>query len=318
MFELYKKRDLGDYIGDTILFIKTYAKNFLKIFFIINGAFLLLFGILLFWFLKLAFDLIPQTNAGINDPFNALVLYFDNNTAIVIGLITLFSLLFLLLSLFNYAYPILYLKLVGEGKKDFEANDIFTSFKQLLWRLIKFTIGSLFIIFPAMLIIIIALFLLCFIIVGIPLLIIFFPALFAFLHFSLFSYLTEENSFFGSLRHAYYLVKQDFWNTIGTTIIMMIIMQLIQGAITMFFYFVGIFIFLATFIGDANGMESKAIHPSPIIIALISIVIIAIMILTNIFNNIIIINQGIIYHSLEADDKNKNIELDLIGDRTNE
>ncbi|KAF2330365.1 hypothetical protein [Flavobacterium ginsenosidimutans] len=318
MFELYKKRQLGDNLGDTFTFFKDFGKNFFKIFFIVNGAFLVLFGIMIYTLIEVNFEAIKNSGFGNQQLKSDLLEHFNNNEALTVLLIFISVLLFLILSLFNYAYPVLYLKMLGTGKKDFELNDVLSNFFKVLFKLIKFSFGFLFIVFPVLLIALIIMFLLCFIIIGIPLLIIALPTCFTFLNLWFYSYLTEEKRFFESLKHAIYLVKKDFWNTIGTTFIMMIIMQFVQTAITMFFYFVGLFISLAYFIGNSDSNSTKALEPSPLLIGFITIIVIVLIILGNIFNNAIIINQGMVYYSLESENKLESESIDLIGDHTNE
>ena len=318
MFELYRKRQLGDNLGDTFTFFKNYGKNFFKIFFITNGAFLLLFAIVVYTLLKVNFEHIQESGLENNQLKSDLLEYFNHNEGLVVALVFICVFLFFIMSLFNYAYPVLYLKLIAAGQEDLEVNDLSASFFKVLFKLIKFSIGYLFLVFPVLIIALIILFFLCFIIIGIPLLMIALPALFTFLNLHFYSYLTEEKRFFESLKHAYYLMKVDFWNTIGTTFIIMMIMQFVQFAITMCLYFVGMFIALAYLIGNSASDNTNTVEPSPLLIGFITIVVIVLIVLGNIFNNIIIVNQGMIYYSLESGDKQESKSIDLIGDTTNE
>lgn len=314
MFELHKKRELSDNLGNSFTFFKTYGKHFFKIFFVVNGGFLLFFGAFIYLFLKVNFDSVRDANVN-NDPFNALLSYFNNNEAVLISMIAVFAVAIIVLSLFNYAYPVLYLKLIGEkNTNDFTINEIMTNFRQSIWKLIKFTIGCVFIIMPILLITLIVLIFLCFIIVGIPLIMISIPAFFSFLNFSFYAYITDDKRFFESLNYAYHLVKEDFWNTIGATFIMMMILQFIQAFITFFFYFVGISIFIVSQIGASGFNNVKPFEPSPLIIIFITAIVLFIMVLSSVFNNILVINQGMIYYSLEAKNRSLNTEIDLIGD----
>jgi len=310
MFELYKKRELGDYISDTFGFFKSFGKHFFKIFFIINGAFLLITGALVYWFLRVNFQFLSHNNTS--DP-NQVLSYFDNQYPIIIGCIAIFAFVVLVLSLFNSAYPILYLQLIEKNKtNDFTLEEIMTSFKQNLWKIIKFCIGMIFIVIPVLFIAIIIMFLLCFIIVGIPLILISIPAFFTWINLSFYSYLTEDKGFFESINHAYLLLKQNFWNTIATTFIVMMMMQMIQASITMVFYFAGIFIFFISAISTSD-FETKPFEGSPLLLAFISLIFVLIFALSYIFNNALMVNQGIIYYSLGADDKTSNRDIELIG-----
>lgn len=312
MFELYKKRELGDYIGDTFGFFKKFGKHFFKIFFIINGAFLLITGALVYWFLSVNLQYLAGSNVPEPDSiqlFNSL----NDNFPMFIGFVIFFIIIMVFLSLFNSAYPILYLKLVEKNNNnDFTLQDILTIFKQSIWRIIKFSIGVVFILLPIMFIGIILMFLLCFIIVGIPLIFISIPAFFTLLNLSFYSYLNEEHSFFQSINHAYTLLKQKFWNTIGTTFLVMIMVQMIQGSITMFFYFIGIFIFFISAIGNPD-FATKPFEGSSLLLTFISALFVVILALSYLFNNVLMINQGIMYYSLGSDEKTSTRDIELIG-----
>jgi len=311
MFELYKKRQLGDYIVDSFTFFKNFGKQFFKIFFAINAGLLLISGALMYWFLKFNFTSLVDNSLEKTTP-NELLNYFDRDPVIT-GFVIIFSIVILLLSLFNASYPILYLKLIAEkSTNNFTTQDILTAFRKSLWKIIKFGLGAVFIIFPVLCIIIIVLFFLCFVLVGIPLLIIAIPTLFTWVHLSFYTYLTEDKSFFESLNHAHLLLKEDFWSTIGASFIAMIMIQMVQASITMFLYFVGIFAFI--FFAIANpDFEKMPFEPSPFFLILITIAFVLIMALSNIFNNVLVVNQGIIYYSLGAEDRFSPTEIESIG-----
>lgn len=312
MFELYKKRELGDNIVDTFTFFKIFGKHFFKIFFIINGVFLLVMGILVYWFLKINFQVVFDNNLGEAKP-NYLLNYFNDSYGFLAGFIVLFVLIILVLALFNSSYPIVYLKLIEKNKtNDFTLNDVITGFRQNLWKILKFCIGLIFIIVPVLFISIVLMFLLCFVLIGFPLLLIAIPTFFTWVNFCFYSYLTEEMSFFQSINHAYHLVKENFWTTIGTTFLVMIIVQMIQGSITMFLYFIGIFVFFISALGNPN-FDVKPFDGSPILLIFISLLFILIFALSNIFSNMMTVNQGIIYYSLGAEDKMSTSEIELIG-----
>lgn len=312
MFELFKKRELGDYIIDSFTFFKTFGKHFFKIFFIINTGMLLVTGALMYWFLKINFRFLFNDNLkGV--PTDYLLKYFNNNYPLLIAVVVLFVLILLIVSLFNSSYPILYLKLIAEkNTNDFTAKDILSAFKQNIWKMFKFSFGLVFILFPVLVVTVLLLFFLCFVLIGFPLLIIAIPALFTFINFSFYSYLIQEKSFFQSLNHAYILLKKDFWAIIGATFIVMVIIQMIQGSITLFFYFVGIFIFLGTVLVNPN-FDVKPVEDSPILLFTISLIFIILLAISTIFNNILVINQGIIYYSLDTENKTSTTDIDLIG-----
>jgi hypothetical protein len=312
MFELYKKRQLGDYIIDTFSFFKTFGKHFFKIFFIINGAFLLIVGTLVFFFLKSNFQAI--FNESLNHPdSDNLAGYFNDNFGLLIGFIAIFFVVIIALSLFNSTYPILYLKLIDQkNKSSFTTADVVAIFRQNLWKIIKFCVGLIFLVVPMLFVVIILLFFLCFLIVGIPLLLIAIPTLFTWVNFSFYAYLTEDKGFFQSLNHAYLLLREDFWTSIGATFLVIIMMQMIQGSITMVFYFIGIFMVFLTAMGTSE-FNPEAMGDSPFLVFFLTSMFILIFTLSNIFNNMIMVNQGIMYYSLGAKDKISNRDIELIG-----
>ncbi|MBF4485220.1 hypothetical protein IRZ78_10360 [Flavobacterium sp. CSZ] len=311
MFELYKKRQLGDYIVDSFTFFKNFGKHFFKIFFAINVGMLLIMGALMYLFLETNFKSLAGNNLEKTTP-DELFNYFDSYPLLG-GFAILFLVVIIFLSLFNSSYPILYLKLIAEkNTNDFTTQDILAGFRKNLWKIIKFGLGVVFIIFPILFILIIALFFLCFVLVGIPLLIVAIPTLFTWVNLSFYTYLTEDKSFFESLNHAHLLLKEDFWSTIGASFIVMIMLQMVQASITMFFYFVGIFAFI--FFAIANpDFDKMPFEPSPVFLILITVAFVLIMALSNIFSNVLVINQGIIYYSLGAEDRISATEIESIG-----
>ena len=52
MFQLYKKRDFSELVGDTFGFFKLEGKNYFKNYFIINGSLLLLLVVIIYFFTK--------------------------------------------------------------------------------------------------------------------------------------------------------------------------------------------------------------------------------------------------------------------------
>ncbi|MEP6805914.1 MAG: hypothetical protein ABI892_15400, partial [Flavobacterium sp.] len=153
----------------------------------------------------------------------------------------------------------------------------------------------------------------CFVLIGIPLLILAIPTLFTWIHFSFYIYLTEEKSFFQSLNNAYLLLKENFWTSIGATFLAMVIIQMVQGSITMFIYFVGIFLVIGTALINPNFDNQSFDAASPFLILSITLIFLLILVISTIFNNMLVINQGIIYYSLGADKKISTAEIDLIG-----
>jgi hypothetical protein len=312
MFELLKKRSLSDYISDTFTFFKTFGKHFFKNYIIINGGFLLILCVLMYFLFKIYFEVLFSVSGAPSGSY--FLEYFNNNLGIFIGSIILFGVLIIILSLLNIAYPILYLQLIQEkGDNNFTASDLIVLLKQNTGRLLKFFIGSVFILFPIMIISFVILFLLCFVLIGIPLIMIAMPAFIAWGHLSLYTYLTEKTSFFESLKKGFSLLKQEFWAVTATTFIMLMLIQMVQGAITMIPYIIGMILFFTS----ANASQFNLSQPDGLsaLGIFVTVIFLLAIILSYLFNNLIIVNQGIIYYSLREENENLTSvsQIDLIG-----
>lgn len=312
MFELLKKRGLSEYISDTFTFFKIFGKHFFKNYIIINGGFLLILCVLMYFLFKVYFEVLFSVSGAPGGSY--FLEYFNNNFGIFIGSIILFGVLIIILSLLNIAYPILYLQLIQEkGDNNFTASDLIVLLKQNTGRLLKFFIGSVFILFPIMIISFVILFLLCFILIGIPLIMIAMPAFIAWGHLSLYTYLTEKTGFFASLKKGFSLLKQEFWAITATTFIMLMLIQMVQGAITMIPYIIGMVLFFTS----ANASQFNISQPDGLsaLGIFVTVIFLFAIILSYLFNNLIIVNQGIIYYSLREENENLTSvsQIDLIG-----
>jgi hypothetical protein len=309
MFELFKKRDFSSYISDTIAFFKTFGKHFFKNYAIINGGFLLILCVLMYFIVKVYFEvLFANTGAEQGSYF---LQYFNDNFALFVGSFILFGILIVVLSLLNLAYPVLYLQLISEKKgAEITTAEIVLRLKQNTGRLLKFFLGSLFIIMPIMLVVFGLLFALCFILIGFPMILIAGPAAMTWIYLSFYTYLTQETSFFTAIKMVFSLLKQHFWGIVGTTFVVLMLIQIIQSFLTMIPYIIGIVAFLTT--SNSAGWNTESSSSLGIFI---SVIFIFAVLLSYFFNNLVIINQGIIYYSLREENENVTSisEIDLIG-----
>lgn len=307
MFILFKKREFSDLISDTFAFFKTNGKHFFRNYFLINGGLLVLFCVLLYFVFKIYFEASFAGSGTLRA--NYLSQYFNNNIGLFAGTFSFFLLLIIVISLLNVAYPVLYLKLLDSKKgAEFTTTEIIDRLKESIGKMIKFFIGFVFIVMPIMMVIFMLLILLCVIIIGIPMLMMAIPMFFAWLNLSFYTYLTEEEHFFASLKKGYALLKQQFWTVVGATFIMLLLIQFIQTIITMIPYFFGTVLFFTT----ANAGTPDAINNIGFLTT--SIFILGVL-MSALFNNLIIVNQGIIYYSLREETENNSSEsqIDLIG-----
>lgn len=310
MFVLFKKRDFSSYISDTFSFFKIFGKHFFKNYFIINGGFLLILCVLLYFMIKVYFEVIFSASGAPQGSY--FLQYFNDNFALFIGSLSIFGILIIVLSLLNIAYPIVYLELVSKkNNSDFTTADIISLLKQNTGKLLKFFFGSIFVIMPILAIVFGLLIVLCFILIGFPMFLIALPACMSWVHLSLYTYLTEETSFIQALQEGFALVKQQFWAIVGTTFVIYMLIQVIQSFLTMIPYFIGIAAFISSGAAE-NGFSQESASTTGI---LVSVFFVFAILLSYFFNNLVIVNQGIIYYSLREENENLTTisEIDLIG-----
>lgn len=174
MFQLYKKRDFSAYISDSIAFFRGYWKNFLENYVIIAGGAIFALCVCFFFIFRDLFSTLLNTrNQGVGYDWGY---YFSNNQAMFITLVSIATIVGLLLSIFSMAYPVAYLQLMeNTGKTKFTSTEILSQIKLYLPKLIKFTLFSIFVIFPALILASVLAAVLIVVVIGIFLLIFLIP-----------------------------------------------------------------------------------------------------------------------------------------------
>jgi len=314
MFELYKKRDLSANFSDTIAFFKTFGKHYFKNYFVINGIFLMVLVVLIYLISKVYMELIFSGIVNNQNNSNYLMAYFDNNMFLIaVGFIITF-LLIVILSMLNISFPVIYFKLFEKTNGDtFSTQEIISGLKSTIGKMIIFLMGSIFILLPLAIIVFGILVVLCMILIGIPLLFIVGPAFISWISLSYYEYILKDVGYFTALSNGFNLVKQQFWTTVGTTFLMMILIQIIQGFITMIPYVISmIWMFTSTKNLQETNSQTETLSTMGILIAVIMVFSV---LLSYIFNNFILVNQGLIYFGLQEENENHTTksQIDLIG-----
>jgi hypothetical protein len=308
MFQLFKDRNFNDYINDTFQFFRVLGKHYFKNFFIINGGLLLLSVVLIYFFSKVYFDFVfSKLSGGIaGSQQNNLDTYFSNNIGLIITLVIVGIVFFMIVSLIQFAFPVVYLDLYDKNKgTNFMPKDILNGLKSRIPKLLKFTFGSIFVIFPVFIITIVVLVLLCFVIIGIPLFFITMPALVSWINLSFYYYMNSDEGFFSAIGDGFDTVKQQFWPIVGSTAIMYIIIQIVNTIFTMVPYIFGMASIFTTLSESGNSADKFSGFSSMMVIVMVVSVIVS----------FILINQGMIYYSHIENEENtvsKNA-IDLIG-----
>ena len=314
MFELYKKRDLSANFSDTTTFFKSFGKHYFKNYLVINGIFLMVLVVLIYFISKVYMELLFSGISNAQNNPNYLMAYFNNNISLIIGSFAITFLLIVILSMLNISFPVIYLKLFEKNNSDnFETKEIINGLKANIGKMIVFFLGSIFIILPLAIIVFGLLFLLCFILIGIPLLFIVGSAFISWVTLSYYEYILKDVGYFTALVNGFGLVKQQFWTIVGTTFLMMMLVQIIQGFITMIPYVLSlIWMFVSTNNLQETGSQTDTFSTMGILLAVIMVFSV---LLSYIFNNFILVNQGLIYYGLQEEKENNSTksQIDLIG-----
>ncbi|MDR1517822.1 MAG: hypothetical protein LBS52_07005 [Dysgonamonadaceae bacterium] len=304
MFQLYKKRDFSSYIGDTIAFFRGYWKNFLGNYITITGGMIFVICVLYFFIFRDLFGSLFNTRSG--GVGYDIGYYFTENTGLFFALIVISLIVGFSLSLFSMAYPVAYMQLMENSEKTkFSVSEIFDQMKRYLPKLIRFALLSLVVLLPLVILAVVLSSVLIIVIVGVFLLLLLIPISVVLYYQMLFLYLHDDLGFFESLRAAWkMLFSKKFWHIIGSTTVMYFIISTIQSGITMIPY---IIILVSLVLSANDGLNNI----SPIVSGLY-IVAIA---LSFIFNNALLINQGLIFYSFKEQSEHTQAfsEIDLIG-----
>lgn len=309
MFQLYKKRNLNELISDTFNFFKANGKNYFGNYIAINGGILLVLIVLLYFFIKVFYDGF-FANGTINTG-NNLENYLFQNITLFIGYGIATFILILILTLISNLYPIAYLKLIEKNEETTVAN-LWKYIKSKIVKSIVFFLLSAIIILPIAVILGFLCFALVFILIGIPLIFIIMPAIFICISFSYYNYITTNDGYFDSILKGYKLFIKKPWPLIGSTIIMYIIVNTVVSFISFIPYFIGIF-------GVMFNVETQNTQNQQNVISfmmiMIGITFILSITLNYLLQNLILINQGIMFHSMidETENTSKISEIDLIG-----
>ncbi len=312
MFLLYKNRGFGDIISDTFTFLKVSGKHFFYNYFAITGIFLLILLVFTYFFSTVYYEYMFSSMSmtyGTN-PMDEL---FGDNLGFLILVIAGFFVMGLFVSLLTFSFPVSYFQLYEKNNytTNFTTRDIITQMKSTFGRLCIYFLGLVFIFMPIFLISYVIIILLSIIIIGIPLLFIILPAIFSWMFLTLFYQLNSNDGFFSAMGKAWEVIKTNFWKTIGSTLVMYVIVSVLVGIIIMVPYLIAI---LSVFgAGTTNALDGT--QTGSLFGMMMTIVMVLSILLNFITNNLHIITHGMIYYSVmeEKENRNQHSEIDLIG-----
>ena len=302
MMQFYKKRDFGALISDTFNFVKLYGKNYFKNYFVINGLLLILMAVLVFFGFRNFFSLIFE---GIGGNSASIGRYFLENIMQIIFTFLFIFLVFIMISVVNYSYPVLYLKRLTEtGNKNIAVDEIMSDVKKNIGKIFKLFLGFVFIVFPLYLAVYGLSYTVTYRIQGLSFLLLIFltPVMTNVVNFLIYDYFNREKGFFSSLSYAIrsqfsyqeYNQKSPFWKYWGTTVILYILQQVVAYT----FAFILVFIIILSLGLSLNMSSAETFY---ITLGLTVMAYPLIIIISLIMSNFISLCSGFMYYDSRTD-----------------
>ena len=317
MMQFYKNRDFGAFISDSFGFFRLYGKNYFKNYILLNGLLLILMVVVVIFGYR---ELLTQIfGSNMNGNSSYLENYFEENIVMfaVVGLITF--LLFTVLMIVNYLYPVFYLKRLAAGETKIKMDDILSDFKNNASRIGILCLGMIFIVSPLSLILMGVSYAMVLILIGIPLVLFVFPTVFNVVTFLMYDYFNSQKGFFESLSFAIRSQfsypngreKSPYWKYWGSTIVISIILYIITTIFTM----IPMMIFFGTMMTtEPDGSFEQ--NPFTGVMGILFFVLYGVSLLVSFFlSNLMYVNSGLMYYDSRRDlhQQVELAEIDTIG-----
>jgi len=317
MMQFYKKREFGTFISDSFNFFKIYGKNYFKNYLLINGLLIILMiAVVIFGFREIFGQLAGSNLSGETYYFER---YFSDNTGMLVIVGGLIFVLFAVLMIVNYLYPVFYLKRIAQGAEKVKSDEILDDFKKNAGRIIILCLGMMFIVTPLSFFVLGISYALLLIIIGFFLLLLVYPTLFNVVIFLMFDYFNTNRGFFESLSYAIRSQfsypngreKSPYWKYWGATIVVSIILYAITSIFTlipmMFMYGTA----LTTIPDGSSGQDAFSG-----VAGIIFFIFYGISMLVSFFlTNLLFVNAGLMYYDSRTDlhQKVELAEIETIG-----
>ncbi|WP_336962570.1 DUF4013 domain-containing protein [Chryseobacterium contaminans] len=317
MIQFYKKRDFGTFISDSFNFFKLYGKNYFKNYILINGLLLILMVTVFIFGYKELFSQIFGSNLG-GDTYY-FERYFSENSGMLIGVGVVIFLLFMILAIINYLYPVFYLKRIANGSKNIKTDEILSDFKENIGKIAKLCLGMTFIVIPLSLFVVGFSYLLIFVLIGIFIVMLVYPTLFNVITFLMYDYFNSNRGFMESLSYSIRSQfsypngseKSPYWKYWGAAFVMFIIMTMVSSVFT---YIPMIFFYGSILTTSPDGNFEQ--NPFSGVFGIAFFVFYGISMLLSFFlSNLLYVNSGLMYYDSRTDlhQKVELEEIDTIG-----
>ena len=315
MFTLFQKRDFSSLIGDTFNFLKIEGKSYFKHFLKLCGIPLFLMLILIYLLADIGISSSVAASAYGASPERIVSSIFEDHLGVGLLSISGIFIVALIMGVICYAYPVIYMQNIaksptGEGDQSAIGKQIVNK----LGKIIIFLLATTFIMTPLALILVYISMLLVLLVIGIPLLLLLIPTLYSIFTLALYEYLTREVGVFTAYGNAMRYVRYNYWSIIGNAFIFYIITTLITFIPS---FVIQIFILGGSMLFDPTNLED------PTMVAAVTWGVVLLyfvyILLATLAQNIMFINQGIIFYSEREKEENffNKRKIDSIGS-TNE
>jgi len=312
MFRLYKQRNFNLLINDTFAFMRQCGKSYFAAYFVINGGPLLVLALLTY---TIGDTLFGAVVSGATSPggIDSIEGNLTDNSALLFGAGAAGAIVVLLISVFTYSFPVVYLKLMEDGKTP-ATKDILRALFARIGSVAMFLLLALLTFVPIMIIASALSFLLAAIVLGIPFAIILFAAISSWITLSFYDYLSNKPNYLQAMKNGFTILFQNFWANIGSTIIFYLIIFVLQGIVS----FIPSIIGMGSLLTNPDDFQRGDPSAYSLAALVVILTIILSMLLAYILSNLLLINQGMIYYSGREEKENHSLhaDIDLIGNES--
>ncbi|WP_242085221.1 hypothetical protein [Aestuariivivens sediminis] len=310
--QLYKSRGFSDFFQDTFAFINQNGKHFFKHYFIINGVFLLILIGIGYLFTKFYTNVVFGGFLGGNQSTTVLDNYINDHLGLFIVIMLIFIFVAIIAAMVSYVFPAIYLKLyVAHDGYPFNSTQIINVYKQNIGKLIIYLICSMLLGIPLLIVFFVVAFILAITIIGLLAIPLLFGAFMLFYIMTLMEYLEHKRGIWESFRYSWELLKSKFWAAAGCVGLFYLISYIIQNVINIIPYLFGMASLFTTIETGGPGNDDLDTTMTIILLAVFFLS----FLVSAFLNTIVQLNQGIIFYSLKEDLENINTKsiIDQIG-----
>lgn len=307
--QLYKSRGFSEFFQDTFSFLKENGKHFFKHFFIVNGIFILILMGFGYFFTTLYSEFLF---GSLSNNTNILEEYLNDNGPLFILAGFFFLIIALISAIISYSYTPIYLQLYTQQENtNFSTQEILAVYKEKIGRILLFLLMSMVVGLLLLIPLGILSFILVITIVGILFLPLIIGAFTLFFGCSLMEYLEAKKGLFECYNYSWKLIASKFWAAVGSVGLFYFMSYVVQNIVSLIPYLFGMVSFFTTI--EQQGADTEEIGSFMTLMMLL--VFFLSFLLGTVLNNIVQLNQGIIFYSLKEDIENVNTksEIDLIG-----